>query len=138
MWLRFMLLAFLLNGIGSFGLRVLVAMGAGDSLMQYISTWYAAGCIFMAALYFARDTWPNRSEVAVSFVMGLCSVLGTLGLGFALQNGVAGFVVYPIALGGGVFIVMLCGVLFCKESMSGFGKAGAVLGLAALIVLAVF
>lgn len=135
MWLRLMLIAFLMNGGGTFGLRILVGMNAGEYKWHYIALWYWAGFILMAVYYFRRERLPHSREVYVSSVMGVCSVTGTLGLAFALDYGVPGFIVYPVSVGGGLFMVVLAGMLFFKERVSAWGILGILLGICALVVL---
>ena len=44
MYLRYMSIAFVTNGLGVFGLRILTAVGlANTDTIQYLTIWYLAG-----------------------------------------------------------------------------------------------
>ena len=65
----------------------------------------------------------------------LSSVVGQLGMAYSLDHGIPGYIVFQVAPGGGLFFVVLVGILFFKERVSGYGAAGIILGMTALAVL---
>ena len=70
MWLLLMLLAWLFNGFGVFGLRILAGMGlAGLVTDQYVMYWYLGGFIFMSVRLVAKKTWPDRKEIGIGSLM---------------------------------------------------------------------
>jgi multidrug transporter EmrE-like cation transporter len=137
MWLVLMLMAFLFNGCGVFGLRVLAGMGlAGALTNQYLLYFYLGGFIFMAVLLLAKSTWPNRTEVGMGGLMALCSISGTASLAYALNSyGVPGNVAFPISNGGSLFVVVTAGVLLFRERLGWYGISGCVLGTLAIVLL---
>lgn len=135
-WMSLMLVAFLLNGLGAFGLRVLVGLELGELKMPYIACWYWSGFALMAATYLRGGSMPVRREFGVSALMGTCSVVGTLGLAAALDSGVAGFVIYPVSVGGGLVLVVLAGVSLFGESVTRPGMLGILIGVGAVLTLA--
>ncbi|MCW5977919.1 MAG: hypothetical protein KIT09_07565 [Bryobacteraceae bacterium] len=136
MYFRYMLVAFLTNGLGAFGLRVLVGMGQAELYkLQYLAVWYLAGAALAAAAYLLRRTRPQSREMLVALAMGLCSLLGQLGMALALAGGVPGFVVFPVATGGGLLLVALAGVLIFRERITMWGYLGVAVGSAALALL---
>ena len=68
--------------------------------------------------------------------MALCSLLGQTGMALALAKGLPGFIVFPVATGGGLLLVVAAGRLIYRESVGTLGKLGLMLGVVALIVLA--
>jgi multidrug transporter EmrE-like cation transporter len=139
MWLLLMLLAFLFNGSGVFGLRVLAGMGlAGVVTNQYILYFYLGGFVFMALRLLAKKTCPNRTEIGMGAVMALCSISGTASLAYALNTySVPGNVAFPIANGGSLFVVVTAGVLLFRERLGWYGISGCVLGTLAIVLLSV-
>lgn len=135
-WISLMLAAFLLNGLGAFGLRILVGMEQGDLMMPYLACWYWAGFLLMAATYIRSGSMPVSREVAVAVFMATCSVMGTLGLAAALDSQLSGYVVYPISTGGGLGLVVLAGVLLFGEKISRSGIIGILIGISAIVTLA--
>ena len=128
-WLRLMLIAFVANGIGPFGLKILSERGlASQYQAQYLLYWYLGAFMFaMAALW--------RREVGLGALMGGCSLLGQSFTGLALSHGMPGHVVFPITTGGSLFLVAAAGLLLFKEKVGAYGMAGMVLGIAALVGL---
>ncbi len=139
MWLLLMLLAFLFNGCGVFGLRILAGMGlAGVVTNQYILYFYLGGFVFMALRLLAKKTWPNRTEIGMGGVMALCSISGTASLAYALNTyNIPGNVAFPIANGGSLFVVVTAGVLLFRERLGWYGLSGCVLGTLAIVLLSV-
>ena len=68
--------------------------------------------------------------------MALCSLCGQLGMALALQHGIDGAVVYPVAIGGGMLFVAAVGIVIFREAMSTLGYLGLGIGAAALVLLA--
>jgi multidrug transporter EmrE-like cation transporter len=139
MWLLLMLLAFLFNGLGVFGLRILAGMGlAGQVNDQYVMYWYLGGFVFMALWLLAKKTWPNRKEIGIGSLMALCSISGTTALAYALNTySVPGNVAFPIANGGSLFVVVTAGVLLFRERLGWYGISGCALGTLAIVLLSV-
>jgi multidrug transporter EmrE-like cation transporter len=137
MYQRYMAAAFLTNGLGIFGLRVLAGAGLGNvDQTQYLSLWYAAGLLLAALVFFRRYGRPWRKELLIGSGMALCSMAGQLGMALSLSSGIPGFVVFPVATGGGLIFVVLVGVLIFHEPMGPLGYLGIATGVAALVLLA--
>ena len=137
MYIRYMLLAFLTNGLGVFGHSIRANGGLGKvDAVHYLSLWYLAGCAIAAAVYLGRYGKPARREVLIGGIMALCSLCGQLGIALALQHGLDGTVVYPVAIGGGMLFVAAVGIAMFREPMSTLGYLGIAVGSAALVLLA--
>lgn len=136
LYLRCMLLAFLANGAGAFGLRILAGAGLGTiDERQYLSWWYACGAVVALTVYLAKAGRPELREIVIGFVMALCSLGGQVGMALSLSGGISGFVVFPVATGGGVFLVAAIGKLICREKVGSHGVAGLLVGFLALVML---
>jgi multidrug transporter EmrE-like cation transporter len=136
MWFRMMMLAFITNGLGVFGTRILTGWNLAEQYkFRYLVFWYGAGFL-LAALLFLREGFTFRGrELIIAGLMGAASVGGQLSLLTALEKGVPGHVVFPIANGGGLFVVVLVGILLFGERVHRYGTAGIVLGIAASVLL---
>jgi multidrug transporter EmrE-like cation transporter len=136
MWIRMMLMCFLANGLGAFGLRIMSGMGLSETFkFPYLMLWYGAGLLLAAVVFLTKHRRLYFREVTVGAGLGLSSVVGQLGMAYSLDHGIPGFIVFQVAPGGGLFFVVLVGILFFKERVSGYGAAGIVLGMTALAVL---
>lgn len=139
MWIRAMLLAFLLNGASSYGLRILAGMGFGDQYTPiYLFYWYGAGLVFILIWAYFRREPVSRKDILIGSAMACFSVGGQACLGLALAYGAPGNVVFPIALGSSICIVAAGGFLIFKERITIYGGLGISLGLAAAILLSVW
>jgi multidrug transporter EmrE-like cation transporter len=136
MWFRMMMLAFITNGLGVLGTRILTGWNLAEQYkFRYLVFWYGAGFL-LAALLFLREGFTFRGrELIIAGLMGAASVGGQLSLLTALEKGVPGHVVFPIANGGGLFVVVLVGILLFGERVHRYGTAGIVLGIAASVLL---
>ena len=137
-WLRLMLVAFLANGIGPFGLKILSEQGLATAYQaQYLLYWYLGAFVFAIAALCASRLRPYGREIWLGALMGACSLLGQTFTGLALSHGVPGHVAFPITTGGSLFLVAAAGLLLFKEKVGAYGIAGMVLGIAALVALSV-
>jgi drug/metabolite transporter (DMT)-like permease len=138
-WLNAMLLAFFLNGLSPFGLRILAATGLGQEHTQvYLFYWYLAGMVFLLVLRLRRRERLPGAALAIGSAMALSSVGGQVFMGLALAYGAPGNVVYPIAMGASICIVAAGGLLIFKERVGAYGKAGIVVGLLAVVLMSVW
>ncbi|MBZ5619156.1 MAG: hypothetical protein LAQ69_10615 [Acidobacteriia bacterium] len=136
-WTRLMLVAFLANGLGPFGLKVLATRGLAGYQSQYLFWWYLGGLVFaLAALRLARSG-VNRREVLLGAAMGGCSFAGQSFTALALAKGLPGHIAFPLTTGGSLFLVALAGVVLFRERIGPYGLCGVVLGVAALVMLSI-
>ena len=136
MYFRYMLIAFITNGLGVFGHSIRANNSLGTvPAAHYLSLWYLAGFVVAAIVYFRKYGKPAKREVIIGGLMALCSSCGQLGMALAL-SGIPGVVVYPVAIGGGMLFVVAAGVGIFHEPMSWLGYLGIATGTAALVLLA--
>ena len=137
MYQRYMALAFLTNGLGAFGLRILAGAGLGRiEAIQYLALWYTAGLLLAAFAFYRVYRRLERKDVVIGSAMAVCSLVGQTGMAFALSGGVPGYVVFPVGTGGGLIFVVMVGVLLFREPMGPLGYLGIATGVSALILLA--
>ena len=136
-YLRYMSLAFASNGLGAFGLRILAGAGLGQvNEIQYLAMWYSAGLILALWAYLRRHGLPDRRELVIGFGMACCSLCGQLGMALSLSAGVPGFIVFPVATGGGLLLVVIVGRTIYGEPMGRRGILGITVGVLAMVLLA--
>ncbi len=135
LWLQLMLIAFVANGLGPFGLKILDEHHLASFQPQYLVYWYLGGAVFGALAFFRESREVRGREVALGAVMGLCSLGGQSFTGLALASGLPGHVVFPLTTGGSLFLVALAGIAVFKERVGRFGIAGISLGIISLIIL---
>jgi drug/metabolite transporter (DMT)-like permease len=136
-WLRLMLIAFVTNGLGPFGLKVLAANHFGEYEPEYLIFWYVGGLVFAAAAFAFGKRYLSRAELLFGSAMGFCSLGGQFFTGEALTAGVPGYVAFPITTGGSLFLVALAGILLFKERVGPYGLAGLAVGILALVILSI-
>ena len=138
MYTRYMTIAFLTNGMGAFGLRILAGLGlAEENSLPYLAIWYLSGLLLAALVYVRRAGAPRVKEAVIGGGMALCSLAGQLGMALALSGRLPGFVVFPVATGGGLLLVVVVGVAVFGERMRPLGYLGVTAGVLALLLLAV-
>src|SRR5712692_8523949 len=136
MWFRLMMVAFILNGLCSFGLKILAAMGLATQYTSvYLVFWYLGGGLLMLVLLARDRRMPARSDMLVGAGLGIFSTCGQTSMGLALASGLPGNVVFPVALAGGLFVVVLAAVLIFKERIGPAGVAGISLGILSIALL---
>jgi drug/metabolite transporter (DMT)-like permease len=137
MWVRLIVVASITNGLSAFGLRVLAGWGlAGKHDFHYLVALYVGGAIIASLVYFLYGTRLKRHDILITAGMAVCSILGQLGMMFALARGISGFIVFPVCIAGGMLLVLSAAVVFFRERLSLAGYLGVGIGMAALILLA--
>jgi multidrug transporter EmrE-like cation transporter len=135
-WLQLMLAAMFANGFALVGLKVLAEAGLGAQYQQqYLVGWYASGLAIALAFTLRGFSWPTAREWIIGAGMSLMSFTGQICLSQSLNGGAPGYLVYPIATGGSVLLVAICGVLLFREKLTPYGVAGITCGLLAVVIL---
>jgi multidrug transporter EmrE-like cation transporter len=130
-----MAVAFLANGLGPFGLRVLEDKGLlAPHRLPYLAWWYAGGLLLAAIPYWRRPQRLTRSEVFLGVAMACCSFGGQLATALALAS-VPGHIAFAVTTGGNLFIVAAAGIFIFRERIGVYGSAGILLGIASLLLL---
>jgi drug/metabolite transporter (DMT)-like permease len=136
MWFRLMIIAFFFNGLSPFGLRVLAGLGlAAQYTPLYLVFWYLSGGLFVLLVFSRARSGPARSDILVGAGLGIFSTCGQTSMGLALSHGIPGNVVFPVALAGGLFVVVLAAVVIFKERIGPAGVAGISLGIISIALL---
>jgi len=136
MYLRYMSVAFVTNGLGVFGLRILAADGlANTDTLQYLAIWYLAGAALAFFAWLSLRKLLLR-EWIIGGAMAVCSLCGQLGMIRAIAGGLPGYVVFPVATGGGLLFVVAVGVSLFRERIGAAGYIGIAVGTVALVLLA--
>jgi multidrug transporter EmrE-like cation transporter len=132
-----MALAFVANGLGVFGIRVLAGWGLAQShTFTYLAIWYWSGFLLAAAICFCRFTGVYRREILIAGLMGACSVSGQMSMLTALGNGAPGYVLFPVCIGGGIVLVAVVGILLFRERVRTIGIVGIIVGTIGAVLLA--
>ncbi|MGH9448960.1 MAG: hypothetical protein ACRD11_00295 [Terriglobia bacterium] len=136
LWLQLMAIALLTNGLGPFGLKILAERHLAHQYQyQYLVFWYLTAFVISSIVFLAGHSKPFKREILIGATMGLFSLLGQVGLVLALSSNVPGYLVFSLALGGSLFVVVAGGMVLFKERLKGYGIAGLVLGAAAIVIL---
>ena len=136
-WFRLMLLSFVANGVGPFGLKVLTARGLADYRPQYLLWWYLGGLVFAAAALVLSRGGVNLREVLLGAAMGGSSFAGQSFTAMALEKGVPGHIAFPLTTGGSLFLVAAAGLFLFHEKVGTYGYCGIALGILSLVMLSV-
>lgn len=136
-WFRLMLVSFVANGLGPFGLKILTERGLAEYQSQYLMFWYLAGFIFAVAALLVSRNGVNWREVALGAAMGGSSLAGQTFTVLALAKGLPGHIAFPLTTGGSLFLVATAGLLLFKERIGPYGLCGVILGILSLVMLSV-
>ncbi len=135
-WLRLMAVAFVANGLGPFGLKIMAEKGLSETYhYQYLIVWYAGGLAFGLIWFLATRGRFQGQELLMSFGIGMASFGGQLFSLLALERNVPGYVVFPMTTGGNLFLVAAAGVFLFRERVGAYGIAGILTGILSLILL---
>lgn len=135
-WLRLMLIAFVANGLGPFGLKMIAEKGLSERYhYQYLLWWYVGGLALGLSVFLVSRTRLFLREIAFGFAIGLGSFGGQLFSSLALEQGVPGHIVFPATTGGNLFLVAAAGLLLFREKLGPYGIAGVLTGITSLVLL---
>jgi drug/metabolite transporter (DMT)-like permease len=131
-----MAIAFVANGLGPFGLKVMAEKGLSETYhYQYLILWYAGGLVFGLIWFLATRGKFRVPELLMSFGIGMASFGGQFFSLLALEKNVPGYVVFPMTTGGNLFLVAAAGVFLFRERVGPYGIAGILAGILSLILL---
>jgi len=137
LWMQLMLVSFVANGLGPFGLKILTERGLAPYQSQYLFYWYLGGVVFALAALIVKRAGANGREVLLGAAMGGCSFAGQSFTALALSHAVPGHIAFPLTTGGSLFLVAAAGILFFKEKIGPYGLCGVGLGIASLVMLGI-
>lgn len=136
MWFLLMLVILLTNGMSAFGLKVLAGWALPETVkFPYLTIWYAAGLASIAVPMLIKGLRIGRKEILWGGAAAALSIGGQVAMAIALDSGVPGHVVFPVAIGGSVFVVALAGRLIFGERINRISALGVTLGFLAVILL---
>jgi drug/metabolite transporter (DMT)-like permease len=135
-WFLLMFIILSTNGMSSYGLKVIAAWGLPETArFPYLTVWYAAGLLCIGVPALLKGTRFTLREAGWSSMLAALSLGGQLAMAVALKLNVPGHVVFPIAIGGSVFVVILGSRLLFGERLNRLTTSGISFGLAAVILL---
>ena len=135
-WPLLMLVILLTNGMGAFGLKILSSWGLPPSMkFPYLTVWYAAGLPLIGIPMLLRGVRGGFKEARWGSLFAVLSLGGQLAMSYALDYGIPGSVVYPVAIGGSILVVALAGRLFFGEKMHPLSWTGIAIGVVAVVLL---
>jgi drug/metabolite transporter (DMT)-like permease len=135
-WIRLMMIAYVMNGLGPFGLKIMAEKGLLEQYhYQYLLWWYAGSGVFSFASVLAGGGRFLAREVVIALGIGAASFGGQLFSLLALESHLPGYIVFPVTTGGNLFVVAAGGVLLFKERIGPFGIAGIMIGILSLVLL---
>jgi len=138
MWFLLMLVILLTNGMSAFGLKMIAGWALPESVKYpYLTVWYAGGLAVIALPMILRGLKLGKTEILWGAITGALSIGGQMAMAVALGSGVPGHVVFPIAIGGSIFVVALAGRLVFGERMNAPTALGVGLGFVAVVLLGV-
>ena len=138
MWFLLMLIILLTNGMSAFGLKMIAGWRLPETVKYpYLATWYAGGLAAIALPMILKGMRVRKTELFWGGVAGALSMGGQIAMAVALSSGVPGHVVFPIAIGGSIFVVALAGRLMFGERVNSPTALGLVLGFIAVVLLGV-
>jgi drug/metabolite transporter (DMT)-like permease len=135
-WFLLMLVILSTNGMSSYGLKVIAAWGLPEtSRFPYLTVWYAAGLVSVGVPVLLKGVRFRLREAGWSSLLAALSLGGQLAMASALKLEIPGHIVFPVAIGGSVFFVILGSRLFFGERMNKLTTGGVSFGLAAIVLL---
>lgn len=136
LWFLLMLVILLGNGMGAYGLKVIAAWGLPEAAkFPYLTVWYGAGLVGIGVPVLLKRVRFHLREAGWSSILAALSIGGQLAMAVALARDVPGHIVFPIALGGSTFMVILGGRFLFGERVNKLTAAGIGFGLIAVILL---
>ena len=138
MWFLLMLVILLTNGMSAFGLKMIAAWGLPQTVKYpYLTAWYAGGLAIIALPALLKGLRIGKKELFWGAVTGALSIGGQIAMAVALSSGVPGHVVFPVAIGGSIFVVALAGRVMFGERMNLPTALGVALGFIAVVLVGV-
>jgi multidrug transporter EmrE-like cation transporter len=133
-----MLIVLVTNGMGAFGLKVIASWGLPPGVkFPYLTVWYTAGLPLIGIPMLSRGALGGLKEIRWGALYAALSLGGQLAMSYALDRGVPGSVVYPVAVGGSILVVAVAGRLLFGERLHPLSWAGVAIGVLAVTLLGI-
>jgi len=111
---------------------------APDCVYSYLIVAYGTATLILIAYGLIRKNWkPSRADCKGGLVLGLAQTINMV-VTFAVLARVPYIVYYPVSIASPIFCVMLLGHFLYKDKMDKTAWLSTVLGLAGIVLLAVF
>jgi multidrug transporter EmrE-like cation transporter len=132
---RYLAAAFILNGVGSIGMKMLSQLKVKGVTPVALAVLYGVAAV-AATIVLMSGPWKFQGK---SLVMGLAAGLfSCLGLSTSMLalSLLPAYIVFPVSSGGTILMVAIIGRFAHGEKLGPCGIVGLVAGLAAIVLLA--
>lgn len=127
-------IAFVMNGLTMLGMQAVGRIGSPGAIPVILLAMYGTGAVITLVQATMRRRPIEMKNVLIGIMGGLGTSIG-VGLNVRAVQLLPGYIVFPLINGGIILIVVLLGRFVFKEKIGGFGIAGILAGIAAIILL---
>jgi len=135
MWVIFMLLAFVGDGVFVFSYKVVKEWGLTESGNIFILLYNAITFIFAGAMVIGKRTVPNGKEIRLAVPAGIC-IAGSAIFWIRAVFQLKGIVVFPVATGAGIVLMAVLSRLIWREKVTTWQGIGIGIAVAAIVLIA--
>ena len=131
---RLMAIAFIANGIALIGLKIIGQIMSKDITGTFLVSLYGAASVAAFIQMWMHRKPIDWKSVAVGTMAGMFSLIGTYSI-LKAASMMPGYIVFPLANGGSIVLVVLVGCMAFKEKIGSYGIAGIISGVLAIVLL---
>jgi len=131
---KLLALSFLLNGLLLVGMKAVSEFSLAAFIPSVLLVQYALAAIMTSPEALRSKVPIRRASIRIGILAGLSSAVG-MAASIAVADMLPGYIVFPVIQGGTLLLVVLIGLIVFRERIGGYGIAGIIAGIGAIVLL---
>ena len=136
MWVRFITLAFVCNGLMMTSNKMFCELRQDGRISSYLLVFFGSALLGALSAAIRGKVAPTGRELKIGIFIGLCGLLSFVFLLGFLKN-LPGIVVFPVVSGGNPMVVALGAYGIFHERLGVKGVLGVIAGCLGIVLLSV-
>lgn len=131
---KLLALSFLLNGLLMVGMKAVGEFSLTAFIPAVLLFQYGLAVLLTSPEVLKSKVPIRGASIWVGILAGLSSAIG-MAASIAVADMLPGYIVFPVIQGGTLLLVVLIGLIVFRERIGGYGIAGIIAGIGAIVLL---
>lgn len=136
MWVKFIALAFMCNGLLLTSNKMFHEFGGDTSISSFLLVFWGVALSLASLVAIKEKVAFARQELCIGSIVGLCGLFTSVFILWSLKR-LPGVVVFPVVCGGNPIVVTLGAYGIFHERLGAKGVLGVVAGCLGIVLLSV-
>ena len=131
---KLLALSFLLNGLLMVGMKAVGEFSLTAFIPAVLLFQYGLAALLTSPEVLRSKVPIRAASIWVGILAGLSSAVG-MAASIVVADMLPGYIVFPVIQGGTLLFVVLIGLIVFRERIGGYGTAGIIAGIGAIVLL---